>query len=95
MVHTFLDFAVTNDFKISFGWFGVSELRHTLIIFNAFMVFFGEGLLVSVFPFTVAALCVGLCIAVYKSQKLYREMDMILKMENEDAMDKQMAVSMH
>ena len=95
MVHTFLDFAITGDFKISFGWFGISEVRHVLIIFNALVVFFGKGLLVHVFPFAVAALCIGLCIAVYRSQKLYGSVDMAVKRENDSPVNEHTAVPTH
>ena len=95
MVHTFLDFAITKDFKISFGWFGVSEMRHTLIIFNALVVFFGKALLVNVFPVFTAVLCIGLCAAVYRSQKFYGQKDMMLKADNAGPSHGQMAAAAH
>lgn len=75
MVHVFLDFAITNDFKISCNQFGVSEIRWVLIIFNTLLIFVGKGLLVKIFPFFVAAAFAVLCGMVYKSQKVYRHMD--------------------
>ena len=92
MVHTFLDFSITGDFKISLGWFGVSEMRHVLIIFNALVVFFGKALLVNIFPFFIALLSVGLCAVVYRSQKLYASVDMAVKRENDSPANEYMAV---
>ncbi len=75
MVHTLMDFAITNNFKISCNYFGVSELRWTLIIFNTVLLFTGKNLLVQIFPFFVAVSFAALCILVYKSQKIYSHLD--------------------
>lgn len=75
MVHTFLDFAITNDFKISCELFGVSEARIALVTFNILLMVFGTGLLVNAFPFLVAVAFIGLCALVFQSQKLYAQMD--------------------
>lgn len=75
MVHTLMNFAITNHFKISFSYFGVSETRWVLIIFNALLLIFGKGLLVASFPFFVGALFIALCLTVYRSQKVYAHID--------------------
>ena len=75
MVHTIMDFAITNHFKISFNYFGVSEARLVLIIFNTALIIFGKGLLIQVFPFFVGALFIALCITVHRSQKTYAHID--------------------
>jgi len=75
MVHTLMDFAITNNFKISFSYFGVSEARCVLIIFNVILIVFGKGLLVGIFPFFVGALFIALCTTVYRSQKVYAHLD--------------------
>jgi len=75
MVHTFLDFAITNDFKISCSLVGVSEARIVLVAFNILLMVFGTGLLVKAFPFLVAVAFIGLCALVFQSQKLYAQMD--------------------
>ncbi len=77
MVHVLMDFAITNNFKISVNYFGVSEVRWVLIIFNTIMLFTGTGLLVQVFPVVTAALFLALCVMVYKSQKIYAHIDAI------------------
>ena len=75
MVHVFMDFAITNNFKISVNQFGVSEMRWVLIFLNTVLIIFGKALLVSIFPFFVAASFIALCVLVYKSQKIYRHID--------------------
>jgi ABC-type arginine transport system permease subunit len=77
MVHTIMDFAITNHFKISFSYFGVSEARLVLIIINAILIISGKGLLVQVFPFFVGALFIGLCAAVYGAQRSYAHIDAV------------------
>ena len=77
MVHTLMDFAITNHFKISFSYFGVSEARLVLIIINVILIIFGSGLLIQVFPFFVGVLFIGLCTAVYGAQKTYAHIDAV------------------
>jgi hypothetical protein len=71
----FLDFAITEDMKISFNRFGVSEVRWMLIILNAVLVFTGKGLLAAVFPVFVLVSFAALGIVVYQSQKEYARID--------------------
>ena len=75
MVHFFLDFAITNEFKISFNQFGSSEIRYVLIIFNIVVILVGKHILVYLFPVIVLALGIVLMIIIYKSQKIFRNMD--------------------
>ena len=75
MIHTFMDFAITNKFKISLSCFGVSEARMVLIIFNVSLIIFSKAFLVYVFPVFVGALFITLCSTVYRSQKLYAHID--------------------
>ena len=75
MVHTLMDFAITNDFKISISYFGVSEARCVLVIFNVILMVCGKGLLVQMLPLTVAVLFIALCAVVHRSQKIYAQMD--------------------
>ncbi len=75
MVHVLMDFAITNNFKISFNYFGVSELRWLFIVFNTVMVFVGGQLLAQVFPFFVAGSFIALCVMVYRSQRVYSHID--------------------
>jgi len=84
MVHTFMDFAITNNFKISCNQFGVSEMRLVLVLFNILIMFFGRGLLIQVFPFCVGVSFLGLVFLVYTSQKIYRHIDTFQQAQKEE-----------
>ena len=86
MVHTLMDFAITNHFKISFSYFGVSEARMVLIIFNVLLIIFGKGLLIQIFPFLVGALFISLCATVYRSQRIYAHRDATQQGVNEQVL---------
>lgn len=75
MAHTFLDFAITNDYKISYYRIGVSELRCFVIVFNVACVILGKEILVRLFPYIVGGLLLALVMVVYRSQIGYRMMD--------------------
>ena len=75
MVHTLMDFSITHDFKISFSYFGVSEARLILIVFNAVLMIAGKGILVTIFPCFVGGLFIALCLLVYRSQRIYAHLD--------------------
>lgn len=75
MVHTFLDFGITNDYKISYFRIGISELRCFVVAFNIAGIFLGKDMLIVTFPFVVAGLFLSLCVIVYRSQVSYRMMD--------------------
>jgi phosphatidylglycerophosphate synthase len=75
MVHVLMDFAITNNFKISFNSFGVSEVRWVLIGFNGLLIIFGKQLVAQVLPFFTGAAFIALCLLVNRSQKLYGHID--------------------
>jgi phosphatidylglycerophosphate synthase len=75
MVHVLMDFAITNNFKISVSYFGVSELRWVLIIANVFIMLFGQQLVAQVLPFVTVGAFTALCVMVYKCQKVYGHID--------------------
>ncbi len=87
MVHVLMDFSITNNFKISCSYFGVSEMRWVLIIFNVFLVIFTKALLISIFAFFVAAAFLALCTLVYKAQKVYAHLDAIRQSRSEQCVD--------
>ncbi len=77
MVHAFMDFAITNNFKISCSQFGVSEARILLVLFNIVLMLTGPSLLITVFPFFVLISFIALSLLVYNAQKTYRHIDTI------------------
>ena len=95
MVHVLIDFSITNNFKISVNYFGVSEIRWLLIIFNILLVAFGKQLLVYVYPFFVVISFIALCWLVYKSQKIYRHLDAIKQGEQGPSKNKKNQGGVH
>jgi len=83
MVHSFIDFSITNNFKISCDQFGVSEMRLLLVLSNILLMILGKALLVAVFPFIVLALFLGLCFLVHTSQKIYQHVDAMRQAQEE------------
>jgi len=75
MVHAFIDFAITNNFKISCNEFGVSEMRCVLVLLNILLMIFGKALFIGLFPLFVLASFLGLSFLVYTSQKVYQHVD--------------------
>lgn len=85
MVHTLMDFSITNNFKISCNLFGVSETRCVLMLFNILLMILGRGLLIQIFPFFVMAAFAGLCSLVFSSQKVYRHIDTLQQARRDEA----------
>ncbi len=83
MMHVLMDFSITGNFKISCNYFGVSEARLTLVIFNTILIFAGQAILVNIFPFFVVATFAALVITVYACQKVYRHIDAIHQSKEE------------
>jgi phosphatidylglycerophosphate synthase len=84
MVHAFMDFSITNNFKISCNQFGVSEMRLVLVIFNVLLMAVGKGLLIQIFPFVVMSAFIGLCLLVYTSQNVYRHIDALQQAQTDE-----------
>ncbi|MBL8014227.1 MAG: hypothetical protein JNN05_10300 [Candidatus Omnitrophica bacterium] len=84
MVHAVMDFAVTNNFKISCGYFGVSEARLSLVALNVVLLASGTFILTWVFPVFVVAAGAALAIMVYRCQKIYSHLDAIGQAAQED-----------
>jgi phosphatidylglycerophosphate synthase len=84
MVHAFMDFSITDNFKISCNQFGVSEMRFLLIFFNILLMIFGKELLIQVFPLVVIAAFIGLCSLVYTSQKIYKHIDTLQQAQTDE-----------
>lgn len=76
MVNSFISFAATNRFEISYFGFGPTEARLGFIAVNTMLIIFGKVFLSQFLPHLLAATFVMLCIVVYKNQKILWEMDM-------------------
>lgn len=79
MVNSFIHFAATNQFQISYLGFGPTEARIGFIAVNTMLIIFGKVFLSQFLPHLLVAVFVMLCIVVYKNQKILWEMDMETK----------------
>jgi phosphatidylglycerophosphate synthase len=75
MVHTLLDFGITNDFKISFHRFGAAEGRYVVVALNTALIFMGSGLMVKLIPFIALTSFVFLFMVIFQAQKRFRLID--------------------
>jgi archaetidylinositol phosphate synthase len=76
MVNSFISFAATNRFEISYFGFGPTEARIGFIVVNTMLIIFGKTYLAQFLPVLLAASFVLLCVVVFRNQKLLWDMDM-------------------
>ena len=76
MAHFFLDFAVTQEFKISFRGFGSSEIRYVLVLANVGLIYGGKHLLIAGYPGALMIAACALIIVVHQSQRTYGRADL-------------------
>ncbi|HSR89040.1 MAG TPA: CDP-alcohol phosphatidyltransferase family protein [Candidatus Udaeobacter sp.] len=77
MVNSFLSFAATNEFRISYFKIGPTETRLAFIITNTLITFFhGHVPLARTLPYIFGLSIIGLTAVVYTTQKLIWEKDM-------------------
>ncbi|MCD4704856.1 hypothetical protein K8R66_02145 [bacterium] len=84
MVNSFLSFAATNEFEISYLKIGPTEIRLLFIIINTLFIIFGKTYLLFALPFSFVFIVIGLIIVVYKTQKNLWKIDMRNKHEQND-----------
>jgi phosphatidylglycerophosphate synthase len=75
-VNSFLSFAATGDFKITFLGTGPTELRLLLIALNTLIIAGGAHLVAIALPIILPIILAVLCIVVYRSQKFIWNVDM-------------------
>jgi phosphatidylglycerophosphate synthase len=85
MVNSFLSFAATNEFRISYGGIGPTEVRLVFIIINTLLVVFGTTHIAPVLPYVLAGSAFGLFVTVYKTSKALWALDMENKANAEKA----------
>lgn len=68
MVNSFLSFAATNAFKITYLGLGPTELRLAFILLNTLLAFRGPGPLVAALPAAVVILFAGVALVIYRTQ---------------------------
>ncbi len=79
MVHEFLYFSVLNEFKISIGGIGPTEVRIGFIILNTIVMYLGILAAISVVKVLIVVSAIVLVIAIWKSQKAIWDYDMSQK----------------
>lgn len=76
MVNSFLDFAITNAFKITYLGIGPTEIRLFFIILNALLIYLETGFLEAILPYALVLWILLLSVIVYRTQKAVWAMDM-------------------
>ena len=76
MVNSYLSFAATTEFKITFLGMGPTELRLLIIILNTMIIIFGTGFVEKTLPFIPLLTIIALIIVVYRTQKYIWQIDM-------------------
>jgi archaetidylinositol phosphate synthase len=76
MVNSYLSFAATNEFKITFLGMGPTEIRLALILLNTAIIWFGTAFVEKALPFVPAVGLIVLAVVVYRTQKYVWRIDM-------------------
>jgi archaetidylinositol phosphate synthase len=75
-VNSYLSFAATHAFKITFLGTGPTELRFFLILLNTALIVFGTGFLTHSLVAILCIACAAICVVVYRTQKYIWSIDM-------------------
>ena len=81
MINSYLSFAATNKFKISYLGIGPTEIRIIFILINSLIVLFGKTYLSGTLPYVLIFSFCGLCLVIYREQKEIWALDMNNKKE--------------
>ena len=76
MMNSYISFAATTEFKITFLGFGPTEGRILFILFNTYLIFFGVGWIQRNLVWTIPVLLLGLAVVIYRTQKYIWAVDM-------------------
>lgn len=76
MMNSYISFAATTEFKISFLGMGPTEGRMLFILFNTYLIFFGVESVQNNLIWGIPFLLVGLIVVVYRTQKYIWAVDM-------------------
>jgi phosphatidylglycerophosphate synthase len=79
MVHSFLAFAATNEFRIAFHGVGPTEMRLAFIVINAFIILTWPRFYEFTLPALALVVLAGLVYIVYATQRRLWELDMAAK----------------
>jgi archaetidylinositol phosphate synthase len=76
MINSFLSFAATGQFKITFMGFGPTEMRLLFILINAAIIYFGIGFFQTALPYVFGMAFLVLLIVIFRTQKYIWDIDM-------------------
>jgi archaetidylinositol phosphate synthase len=76
MVNSYLSFAATSEFKITFLGTGPTELRLAMILLNTAMIAFGTAFVRKLLPFVPVVAVLVLLVVIYRTQKYIWRIDM-------------------
>lgn len=82
MVNSFLSFAATNEFQITYFGIGPTEMRIVFILVNTLIIFFGAEYIAKSLPYIIAASAIALFAAVYGTSRHLWKIDMEEKNKN-------------
>jgi archaetidylinositol phosphate synthase len=75
MVNSYLAFAASNKFRITFLGIGPTEIRIIFILINSMIILFGKTYIGAALPYVLILSTIGLIIVTYKTQKQIWELD--------------------
>ena len=76
MMNSYISFAATTEFKISFLGMGPTEGRLLFILFNTYLIFFGVGWVQRHIFWAIPVLLAGLVVVIYRTQRYIWDVDM-------------------
>lgn len=76
MINSYLSFAATSEFKITFLRCGPTEVRILFILFNTSLIFFGSGYVEQHIHYVIPLALIILTIVVFRTQKYIWNIDM-------------------
>ena len=79
MVSSFLSFAATNEFKITYLGVGPTEIRLAFILLNTAFIFFGVRGFETLTPWFICLFIIALCVVVFRAHKTIWAIDMAEK----------------
>jgi phosphatidylglycerophosphate synthase len=85
MVNSFLSFAATNEFKISYLGIGPTEIRLIFIVVNTLLIIFNKTYMAAALPYVLAFSVFGLFVVIFKTQKYLWKVDMDQKKNEQNS----------
>ena len=85
MVNSFLSFAATNEFKITYLGIGPTEIRLIFIVVNTLLIIFNKTYMAAALPYVLTFSAFGLFVVIFKTQKYLWKVDMAQKKNEQNS----------